>query len=350
MRRLLALVAVACAVAAGCGGAENEPNLAEAAERTEAQGTGRIALSGVEKSDEESASFTCDGDADYEAKRVRIDCEYQGDGEFDMVGIGNDVFVRGRIFGAKSDKWMKVSDEADDERAFSSLSPETLLGLLRAASSETERLGDEEIRGEPTVGYRLTVDCDAAELSCPIETHVEVWIGDDGVVRRIELEDDNGNLTFEFFDFGAEVDIQAPSADEVVDEDQVFESSGGGASAGPVVCVEGDAKPITRERALSTLRRHGFSMRGDSQSCFVSNASGAATDVLAREGIVHCSIQAEPSAGAPKTTTRRGADGADAELALANVTCTIFTDSPTGEEKIDRLETAFDELERAIRP
>ena len=55
-------------------------------------------------------------------------------------------------------------------------------------------------------------------------------------------------------------------------------------------------------------------------------------------------------ADAPTTVARRGVDGADAELRLRNLTCTILTDSPTGEVKIDRLEAAFAELERAIRP
>ena len=84
--------------------------------------------------------------------------------------------------------------------------------------------------------------------------------------------------------------------------------------------------------------------------CIVDNYGDDPEATLRREGHVSCGVHAEPPADAPKTTVRRGADGADAELALQNVVCTIFTDSPTGEEKIAKLEAAFEELERAIHP
>jgi hypothetical protein len=54
---------------------------------------------------------------------------------------------------------------------------------------------------------------------------------------------------------------------------------------------------------------------------------------------------------------RRAGDGREArcrqrdvELVLQTLQCTIFTDSPAAEERIDRLEAAFGELRCAIRP
>lgn len=353
MRRMLAVVALSFAVVTGCGGVENDPNLAAAVERTEAEGTGKFEIRGEQKAEKQSAQYTCEGSADYAAERVRVDCEYAGMGDLDAIAIGDDYFFRGIVVGPTRDKWVKFSGEVDDETALSSLSPQKMLRLLRDGSTDTERLGETEIRGESSVGYTLTVDCKTALLNCESTVPVEVWIGDDGIVRRIAIVDDSGAATLEFFDFGVEVDIQAPPAEQVVEEDAVFAGSAGsaGSSSGPARCGEGEAKPISQKRTVSTLRRNGFSMRDDSQACFVSNATdGDATKVLEREGIVHCSIEAKPPANAPTSVTRRGADGADAELALENLTCTIFTDSPTGEEKIDKLEAAFAELERAIRP
>ncbi len=351
MRSLLFVVAVSCVLAAGCGGSENEPNLAEAAERTEAQGTGRFEVTGFQQANRKPVAFECAGSANYSGKRVHVDCDVEAGG-IEAIAIGNDFYVRGALFAggeAGADTWVKMETD-DEEDSLKNLSPQRLLPMLRNASSETERIGEQEVRGEVTVRYRLTVDCESAQLSCAASAPVDVWIGDDGVVRRIALEDDDGTATFEFFAFGTEVDIDAPPADQVVDEGSALSS--GAWSSYPVECAPAtrEAKPISREQAVSALRRNGFSMRGDAQSCIVSNATGDSTDVLAQEGIVHCGIHAKPPADAPRTVTRGGADGADAELTLENLVCTIFTDSPTGEEKIDRLEQAFAELERELRP
>jgi len=121
----------------------------------------------------------------------------------------------------------------------------------------------------------------------------------------------------------------------------------------PMPCPT-DGSPIGKDRALDTLRRHGFSVRGEAGPCeagvgvAISNAHREG--VLEREGIVHCFLYEKPREGAPKTVVRRGVDGGDAELVLQNLRCAILADSPRAEEKIDPLEAAFAELERAIRP
>ena len=66
------------------------------------------------------------------------------------------------------------------------------------------------------------------------------------------LEDDDGTATFEFFDFGADVRIEAPPASDVVEGDLVAgdsSSSGGGTSGGiEVTCAEEPAVPISQRR------------------------------------------------------------------------------------------------------
>ena len=118
-------------------------------------------------------------------------------------------------------------------------------------------------------------------------------------------------------------------------------------------CSLAGATPIGERQARKTLRRHGFSVRADT-SGLCPEGVAAALDSLPKDfvddGRVSCFLYAEPPADAPKNVARRGVDGADAELRLRNLTCTILTDSPTGEAMIDRLEAAFAELERAIRP
>jgi hypothetical protein len=222
--------------------------------------------------------------------------------------------------------------------------------MLRTASSETERIGEEDVRGEETVRYRLTVDCDGAQLDCSESAPVDVWIADDGVVRRIALTDDSSELTFEFFEFGADVVIEPPSADEVVDEDALGSGSSGVTLTPSGRCTDDRARPISDAQAGNALRRHGFSVAADSCGVLTNTIGANGNDVLANKGQVVCIVHRTPPDGAPRTVVRRGVEGADAELVLQNLECTIFTDSPTGEEKIGRLEAAFEELRSEIQP
>ena len=322
----------------------------QAAERTEAQGTGRFEVSGVQRSNDLSVPVSCTGEADYEAKSVRVDCEYASSDEIDVIAVGNDFYVRGMVFTGTNEKWVKFEGGVDDDTSLATLSPQKLLRLLRSASSETERVGEEDVRGEGTVRYRLVVDCEAAKLECSSNTSVEVWVADDGIVRRISLEDDDGTATFEFFDFGADVRIEAPLASDVAEGDLVAgdSSSGGGTSAGiEVTCAEGEAVPISQRRAVTTLRRHGFQMQ-DSEFCIVDN--GGSAGEIPDEGLVSCGVDAKPRAGAPVTVTRGTDELEDVTFELRNLKCSIETGPDGREGKIAALEQAFTELQQAIRP
>jgi len=266
-----------------------------------------------------------------------------------MIAIGDTTYARGRAAGfTKGERWQKSTFLGDDD-ALHALSPERLLSMLRSASRETERIGEEDVRGEPTVRYRMTVNCEEAELSCPDETApVEVWIDRDGLVRRIWLEDNGTVGTIEFFDFGVEVHIEPPPAYQV-------EEFGEGST--PAVCDVGETRPIRESQAIKALRRQGFTVSRDGQVCsgnvaavLTNSTETAADEMLAREGIVFCWVFRRPPGDAPNQVKRRGTDGGDAELRLENLQCTILADSPSGEEKVNRLEGAFEELERAIRP
>ena len=275
---------------------------------------------------------------------MQISCSFPGTGDLEMRAVGG--FVYTKLLTDAANKWTEDRDEGE-ETSLSNFSPQRLLALLRAASSETQRTGEESVRGTSTVRYRFTVDCDKAKLVCEGRTDVDVWIDDEGLVRRIELDDDDVRGKIEFFDFGIEVKIERPPAGEIVKSDAV---GSGGVSVGPVgTCSDREPAPIGRRLAVETLRRHGFTMLADG-GCSLTNVAGSdGSDALEKEGIVFCQLSSERGDG-PATVTRRGVDGADAELTLRNLTCTIFTDSPTGEEKIVKLLAAFEELRRAIRP
>ncbi len=103
-----------------------------------------------------------------------------------MIAIGRETNVRGDIFGMGSaTKWTKIEN---DETLTAEISPQRVLAMLRSATQDTRRLGEEIVRGVDTVRYRLEVDCEQADLDCDGATApVEVWVGEDGLVRRIAL-------------------------------------------------------------------------------------------------------------------------------------------------------------------
>jgi hypothetical protein len=81
---------------------------------------------------------------------------------------------------------------------------------MRSAATREERIGDEDVRGESTVHYRLTVDRDAAGLrGGPGETAVDIWLADE-LLRRISYEDRGERKTSEFFDYGVDVNVVRP--------------------------------------------------------------------------------------------------------------------------------------------
>jgi hypothetical protein len=117
-------------------------------------------------------------------------------------------------------------------------SPADGLARLRG-SKHAKKLGTETIDGVQTTHYRVAVDLKDALAKAtpkqrealnrlwrfarqqgvdPAATKSDVWIGDDGLVRRTtETLGGLGSVTTTFSDFGTPVHIEAPPADETVD-------------------------------------------------------------------------------------------------------------------------------------
>jgi hypothetical protein len=126
--------------------------------------------------------------------------------------------------------------------------PAATLRYLRTVSDDVEKVGREDVRGVATTHYRATIDFrrypdlvpeerrEAArrsvarlvELNGGRETvDVEVWVGDDRLVRRMKWEQAmrmpgqsqtiEGSYSTDFYDFGTRVRIDPPPADETKD-------------------------------------------------------------------------------------------------------------------------------------
>ena len=123
---------------------------------------------------------------------------------------------------------------------FDRADPAQALAYLRVAD-EAEEAGTEEVRGEETTRYRLSIDLRGAaerspEFSSVIEQSLstggsadvptDVWVDDKGRVRRVrmvyaDVTTADGSaadvtVTTELYDFGAEVEIEPPPPEQVL--------------------------------------------------------------------------------------------------------------------------------------
>jgi hypothetical protein len=139
-------------------------------------------------------------------------------------GDGQGVKVGGFEFG-------ELTDAASSD-------PREFLGMLEAAGGDVETVGVESLRGVEVTHYRAALDPakaatttgDLGPLAEPLQAGagdvpVDVWLDGDGLVRKLEVSvsaEDRGqagsaSVSFELWDYGEDVEIDLPPADEVVD-------------------------------------------------------------------------------------------------------------------------------------
>jgi hypothetical protein len=119
----------------------------------------------------------------------------------------------------------------------SQLQPTDLLSVLKAEGAKVHKLGSAKINGIATTHYKVSVDLAKAlqskGLTSPLLSSAvaqmktineNVWIGKDGLVRRVALtyglpagDSPRLAMTMDLYDYGAHVDIAAPSSSQVFD-------------------------------------------------------------------------------------------------------------------------------------
>jgi hypothetical protein len=179
--------------------------------------------------------------------------------KIDGVQDGAVVYVRfpaiaGELPAGKT--WVRVDSATAGKAAgfdlseldqFTGEDPRTLLDFFKAVSGEIETVGSEELRGVTTTHYRATIDLrnydrlvppaerkelsdmlgDLVEQAGLSEMPFDVWLDDEGYVRKVAATFSasppgqsgafEASLAFELYDYGADVDIEPPPADQVVD-------------------------------------------------------------------------------------------------------------------------------------
>ncbi|MDQ3742655.1 MAG: LppX_LprAFG lipoprotein [Actinomycetota bacterium] len=259
MRRLtillLSLAATAAPVAAtGCGADDVNPDaLAQAADATRGKGTMHMTLGGTVEAQGQTIPMKGEGDADLKRKRVHITATTAGQ-EVETILVDTTMYMRmpgfEDAFGAE---WAKIDMAAagkemgidfEQMMQLSSADPAKQLEYLNA-TSDLEKVGEEEVDGVTTTHYKGETDLrrypdalppeerekaresieNTIELSGSPIIPMEVWIDDDDLVRRQKMTIEQKkpmemtmNMDMRFSDFGKPVDIEAPKdAKDVTD-------------------------------------------------------------------------------------------------------------------------------------
>lgn len=209
----------------------------------------------------QDVSFGGDGLTDFAAGRGQLTLDIRElldanglttiDGHFATVFDGNRSFLSADLFDqlfSPPRPWLEfdVTELSPDERPnalgaglrgltqFAGYDPSMGLRLISGVISGTAReLGVEEVRGDRTRRYTAEVNLRVAlaATSAPVRERlvarigterlpVEVWIDDDGLLRRLSyLERGEGGdpkpVMIEFFEFGVEEGIELPPTDQV---------------------------------------------------------------------------------------------------------------------------------------
>jgi LppX_LprAFG lipoprotein len=273
-RAAVALAILLLLVAAACGGGGSsaqaptgtEPSstapsssaqqaVLEAGAKTQAEQSARISFSGTMSGGPATGTMTGEGAFSGRQGHMTMDLS-------DLAGggvAGNvEMIFDGLLFYMKfpeaiaqgmpgGKEWVKFDlaklgeQEGFDLQQMMQLSgtdPSQSLDLLRAAGTDFQEVGEEDVRGVATTHYEGTVDLEKVaeqvpeearesyrrlmQLSGQSEIPVEVWIDEEGLTRRIRYEQKLADgttmdLTQEYFDFGTEVDVEPPPESEVLD-------------------------------------------------------------------------------------------------------------------------------------
>jgi hypothetical protein len=247
--RVSPVVLVLLAVA-GCGSGTAQ----EASTQSPSADTSRVEM--VLTRTDKQGRMVMSGLADYDRSSGVIRVKLEGAAEeIPEAGSKGEPGDEVRIFGNTSyaewtidgkEYWAKATDEPgalpDEVIAPSpgaALTPKEAVALILAAGTQTSKTVEDEVRGTPTTRYRVIVNprklVDVLppgrrpDLSDPGVTKrfpVEFWEDEQKRARRIRIRSDmyggdSMTVTYEFFDFGIEVNVARPPEDKVLSQEEL---------------------------------------------------------------------------------------------------------------------------------
>jgi LppX_LprAFG lipoprotein len=227
---------------AGAISASPAAYLSQAADATTAAGTAKFTAQ-ISTGDDKAATIGMDGAIDFstEAIQVKVSSAMLGGTEgIEVVVVDGQSYIKMPMF---QGKWMKTPAQ---KVGVNFTDPTDGLSSLKNLA-DLKEVGTEEIDGVSTTHYTGTLDlkealaqanipsADLAKIKQEMDrvkdgATVDVWVDDEGRVVQIKtsmsLDTGTGkpvafSNTMKFFDFGAPVDIKAPSPDQVISPSDV---------------------------------------------------------------------------------------------------------------------------------
>lgn len=232
--------------------------------------TGLSAVEGVPEGTPDEASVTVTGDTDLAASKTNIDLDLTevmallptasgapaGESKIKAIIDGENAYINlgsmGTPYGIDGTKWIQTTlDQVNQtvggvsgSSSPSATNPASFTDLFRGvdADEDIQVEGEEEVRGEPVTHLIANANVAAAIAAAPAEEKeavqaqfgamgvdevpLHVWLGDDGVPRRLEIIAEGGQLAtlqgvgmtvvIEPYDFGKQVSVEVPPADALV--------------------------------------------------------------------------------------------------------------------------------------
>jgi hypothetical protein len=281
----IAGVLVFVALLAGCGG--TAASLEDAADATAAE-TSRFEMSYRVKGASVKSSFAMEAAGVFDYPNERGIMTVSGDispfggdialREFRLMGPTGYIhwIVKGKPYWVKEDDVATSGDPAELLIPFpgSPTKPTDVLTRALLASEENETVGHEDVRGTATTHYRARVDLrkvvnqlPAAERPKGNAEHfwgarfvpVEIWIDDENRLRRIRIEQaENGDseaiTTVELFDYGVEVKVEPPPADELISQEEFDKLTASSLELEPKESAK--ARPMSLDEVCESAREH----------------------------------------------------------------------------------------------
>lgn len=182
----------------------------------------------------------------------------EGPLEIETIFVDSVIYQRIPGFGAQlgtDAEWFSIDAEAQIpgigqliEQAESADPTEGLQVLQQVA--EVEEVGSEEVNGVATTRYAATarlgdlieasgldvdqMGLDSGELDVDQQIPMDVWVDDDGRVRRLvqefELQGASVSTTLDFLEYGIDADITPPPAEDTADLAELIEQAQQGAA------------------------------------------------------------------------------------------------------------------------
>lgn len=244
----------ALALVAGCGEDDSSGAVSGSASSSEEGGGELEELEGsdfyatVMEAQEEAGSyrFTLDSGPAGQGVAITGEARYADDGTLEMTGSGDGMemvvvdgvlYIKGGGIDLGDAEWLAI-DSTDPETAgglFGSLGslgdPDMMLGAMEDPES-FELVGEEELDGVATNHYRIGVDSEAYadKLGLPPEIarmfpetiEYDMWVDADDLPRKfsqsIEIQGVATETEGTYTDYGVDVQVEAPPAEDVTDE------------------------------------------------------------------------------------------------------------------------------------